>query len=152
MDDRTRRLWAETEVRAWPETYRLVSLPLDAARDAAALVAGSAGRFAALVLERDEVSLTVEESLWKRSPLRDRARADAGPYRVLTFDLDLALDVVGYLGPAADRLAAARVSIVPQCAFRKDHLLVRAEDLGRAAAELERWIAECATDDSRGRP
>jgi hypothetical protein len=152
MDPRTRRLWAQTQVRAWPETYRLVSLPLDVAAEAAALVAASGGRFAAVVLERDEVSLTVSEALWETSPLRERARADAGPYRVLTFDLDLDLDVVGFLGPAADRLATAGVSIVPQCAFHKDHLLVRAEDLGRAAAALEDWIAECSTDDSRGRP
>ena len=143
MDERARRLWAETRLRIWPESYRLVSLPCALAPDAAALVGANEGRFAALVIERDEVSLTVAESAWSKSPLRARARAEAGPYRVVTFDLDLELDVVGYLAPAAERLAAAAVSIVPQCAYSKDHLLVREEDLERALGVLEAWIAEC---------
>ena len=143
MNDRARRLWARTRVHVWPEPCWLVSLPPDAVRDAAALVAESAGRFAALVLERDEVSLTVPHGVWAASPLRTQARAVAGPYRILTFDLDLELDVVGYLAPAAERLAAAGVSIVPQCGFLKDHLLVQEGDLQKALEVLERWIAEC---------
>ncbi len=145
MNERARRLWSKTRVRVWPEVYCLASLSPDAVREAAALVAESAGRFAALVLERDEVSLTVPDVVWAPSPLPARARAVAGPYRVLTFDLDLELDVVGYLAPAAERLAAAGVSVVPQCGFLKDHLLVREGDLERAREVLERWIAECGT-------
>jgi hypothetical protein len=143
MNDRARALWALTRVHIWPEAVWLVSLPPDTVRAAAALVAECAGRFAALVLERDEVSLTVPDAVWGPSPLRARAGAVAGPYRVLTFALDLELDVVGYLAPAAERLAAAGVSIVPQCGFHKDHLLVREEDLERARGVLEGWIAEC---------
>ncbi|HSB60485.1 MAG TPA: ACT domain-containing protein, partial [Vicinamibacteria bacterium] len=127
------------------EAVWLVSLPADAAPEAAALVAASRGRFAALLLERDEASLTVADSVWARSPLRPRARAEAGPWRVLTFDLDLDLDVVGYLAPAAARLAEAGVSIVPHCGFLKDHLLVREADLERARAALEGWIAACGS-------
>jgi hypothetical protein len=143
MNERARRLWSQTRVRVWPEVCWLVSLPPDAVREAAALVAESTGHFAALLLERDEVSLTVPDAIWAPSQLRARARGVAGPYRALTFDLDLELDVVGYLAPAADRLAAAGVSIVPQCGFLKDHLLVREGDLERAREVLERWIAEC---------
>jgi len=143
MNDRARRLWSRTRVHVWPEACWLVSLPPDAVSEAAALVAESAGRFAALVLERDEVSLTVPDTVWAPSLLRARARAVAGPYRVLTFDLDLELDVVGYLAPVAERLAAVDISIVPQCAFLKDHLLVREEDLEKAREVLESWIAEC---------
>ena len=86
------------------------------------------------------------DAVWATSPLRARARAVAGPYRVLTFDLDLELDVVGYLAPAAERLATAGVSIVPQCGFLKDHLLVREGDLEQAREVLERWIAECGVE------
>ena len=136
-------LWARTRLVEWPGRYELVSLPVDAAPEAAALAGTGAGRFAALVLERDEVSLTVAEEAWSASPLRARARSAAGPYRVVTLDLDLELDVVGYLAPAAERLAAAGVSIVPQCAFLKDHLLFREGDLARAREVLEAWITEC---------
>jgi hypothetical protein len=39
------------------------------------------------------------------SPLRLRARAESGPYRAITLDVNVELDVVGYLAPAALALA-----------------------------------------------
>jgi hypothetical protein len=131
-----RALWAKTTLHVWPESYRLVSLPRAALPEAAALVARSGGEFSCLVLERDEVSLTVAEEVWAASPLRPSVRQDAGPFRVITFDLDLDLALTGYLAPAAEALAAAGVPIVPQCAFLKDHLLVPAEHLETAVQTL----------------
>jgi hypothetical protein len=128
----------------WPERYWLVSLPKTALAEAAAL-AGEARSFAALVSERDEVSLTIDEEAWRASPLRGRAGAEAGPYRAITFDVDIDLGVIGYLAPAAARLAEAGVSIVPQCAFRKDHLLVREADLEQAVRVLQAFIDESRT-------
>ncbi len=143
----TRALWARTRVHVWPEPYRLVSLPLGTLAEAAALVGRTESAFAALVLERDEVSLTLPAAAWDASALRARATRDDGPYRALTLDLDLDLGVSGYLAPAAARLAEAGVPIVPQCAFLKDHLLVRELDLKRALAVLQALIAE-STDDA----
>ena len=134
-------VWARTRLHVWPERYTLVSLPVAVVSEAAALV-GRARGFAALVLERDEVSATVEAEGWRASPLRARAVAEAGPYRAITLDVDIDLGVVGYLAPAAARLAEAGVSIVPQCAYRKDHLLVREGDLGSAVRVLEAFIEE----------
>ena len=125
----------------WPEQYRLVSLPPDRLAEAAALAGRAAGGFAGLVLERDEVSLALSEELWRESPLRSHARNEAGPYRVITLDIDIDLDVTGYLAPAAALLAEAGVSMVPMCGFLKDHLLVREKDLERALAVLHDLIA-----------
>lgn len=141
--EHTRALWAKTALRVWPEDYALVSLPAEALADAAACVANRAGCFAALVLERDEVSLTVPEGVWRSSGLHHKARRESGPFRAISFDLDLDLTVCGYLAPAASRLAEAGIAIVPQCAFSKDHLLVHARDLDRAIGVLGSWIASC---------
>jgi hypothetical protein len=136
-----RALWAAVRLLVWPGRYLLVSLPLGALADAARLVAAGGGAFAALVVERDEVSLTVDEARWAKGGL-DASR-EAGPFAAITFDLDLDLGVCGFLAPAAARLAAAGVSIVPQCAFLKDHLLVHDADRARAVAVLEQLIADC---------
>ena len=69
-DERARSLWAATGVRVWPETVILASLPLERSREAADLVARAAPGFAALVVERDEASITVSEELWSSAPLR----------------------------------------------------------------------------------
>ena len=136
------RIWAETRLHVWPERYVLASLPLARVAEAAGLVASRPVGFAALVVERDEVSVTVVEAAWHGSDLAREGRA-AGPFRVITLDMDVELDVCGYLAPAAARLAEAGVSIVPQCAFSKDHLLVHEEKLGTALSVLEDWIRTC---------
>lgn len=138
----TRELWARTTLFVWPEDYVLVSLPREQAARAAQLV-GAAIRFAALVLERDEVSLTLPAKQWKTSDLRTEARAEHGPFRAITFDIDLEPDICGYLAPAAQRLAEAGVSIIPQCGFLKDHLLVPADKLDAARHVLAAWIEKC---------
>lgn len=143
MNERARAVWAVTRVRSWPGGCRLVSLPPELLPDAATLLARAAGGFAALLLERDEVSLVLPEAAWQASALRGRERAEAGPYRAVTLDVDVELDVTGYLAPAATLLAEAGIPIVPVCGFLKDHLLVREADLERAVAVLEGLAARC---------
>ncbi len=143
MKEETKKLWRQTRLQLWPETYWLISLPHERLQYAAEAVAASAQHFAALVIERDEVSLTLCESIWRQHAHEIKCTARAGPYRVITFDLNIELSVSGYLLPAAARLAEAGISIVPQCAFLKDHLLLKAEDAARAMSVLQQLITEC---------
>ncbi len=142
MNPSVRSLWARTRLHVWPEAYVLASLPRTSLAAAAALVARSTA-FAAVVCERDEVSLTLDREIWLQEALREEARSEDGPYRVITLDIDIDLEVVGYLAPAASLLAEAGISIVPQCAFLKDHLLIRDAHVVRAAGVLEGLIEDC---------
>jgi hypothetical protein len=139
---RAREIWACTRIHVWPERYVLASLPLARLADAAAFIASQPGRFAALVVERDEVSVTAVLSEWNGSALAAFARTSP-PLRAITLDIDIDLEVCGYLAPAATLLGEAGVSIVPQCAFLKDHLLVHEEKLSAAVGVLEDWIRRC---------
>lgn len=143
VDPRVASLWSRAKLLVWPERYVLASLPSSALPESARLLSSSAGKFAALVAERDEVSLTVEQGVWSNSELRRQARGAAGPLRSITLDLQLDLDVCGFLAPAAVRLAAAGISIVPQCGYLKDHLLVHESNLERTVEVLEAFILGC---------
>jgi len=143
MNERTCSIWARTALRVWPEKYVLISLPPSLLAQAASIVAQSAGTFAALVLERDEVSLTLPEHAWSTHALK--ATAQDGPYRAVTFDVNVDLGVFGYFAPAAVRLANADISIVPESAFLKDHVLVHERDLERTVATLGKLIEDCRT-------
>jgi hypothetical protein len=137
MEHRVRKAWQATRVRVWPERYVLVGLPSDRLVVAAALVAMKGSTFAAMVAEDREISLTLEETVWRRSGLAALGHEAAGPYRVITLEAELELELCGYLAPAAARLAEAGVPLVPQCGNRTDHLLVREGDLPAARAVLE---------------
>jgi hypothetical protein len=140
LNDCTLRFWARTTLHVWPEQYVLVSLTPDLLPETASLAGAVSGKFAALVMERDEVSLTIEKEMWLASSLRPKAVAENGPFRAITLDVNVDLGVVGYLAPAALALADAGVSIIPQCACLKDHLLVHEKDVERAIETLNEFI------------
>lgn len=142
LSSEARSLWAATRVLVWPERYWLVSLPGDAVSHAAEWFAGVAGTFGGIVADRDELSLTLPENMWLGSPLRARARSATGPFRAITFDIELPFEVTGYLAPVAERLASAGVSIVPQCGYSRDHLLVREEQLESAVTTIRALVEE----------
>jgi hypothetical protein len=141
MNEHARVAWRRTSLHVWPESYALASLPRDAVHEAAGLLDPPDG-FAHLLIDHDETSLTVERNRWEASSLVELARAVDGPFRVITFDVALDLDLCGYLAPAAERLAVAGIPIVPQCGYSRDHLLVPADRLGAAVRILLRMVAE----------
>lgn len=141
-----KKLWRQTKLRLWPEHYWLISLAPAQLPLAAQTLAHASDSFAALVLERDEVSLTLPEHAWQTCSSQFPEATLAGPYRVITFDLNIELSVSGYLLPAAARLAEAGISIVPQCAFQKDHSLIKADDADRALVVLQQLIDACRKD------
>jgi hypothetical protein len=141
MNERTCSLWARASLRVWPEKYVLLSLPTSSLAEAANILGRSTGAFAALILERDEVSLTLPEHVWRAHAVK--ANAQDGPYRALSFNVDVDLEVFGFIAPAHVRLANARISIVPEAAFLKEHLLVHEKDLDQTVSIVENLIKDC---------
>ena len=62
---------------------------------------------------------------------------------MVTFDLSVNLDVFGCFAPAAVALANAAVSIVPQSAYLKDHVVVHEKDLNTTVTVLKKLIEDC---------
>jgi hypothetical protein len=88
------------------------------------------------------VTLLVEESDWRamRHAARD-AKAEAG-FRLVTLDVELGWDVVGFLAHVTRLLAAEGVPVGALSAFSRDHLLIKQDDLGKALRVLGEHVAE----------
>ena len=95
-----------------------------------------------LLKDTREVTLLLEEDDWRamRHAARD-AKVEAG-FRLLTLDLELGWDVVGFLARVTAILAAAGVPVGALSAFSRDHLLVKQDDLPRALLALGEHVAE----------
>jgi hypothetical protein len=92
--------------------------------------------------DRHEVSLLLDEVDWKtmRHAARD-ARVEDG-FRMVTFDIELGWDVVGFLARITEILASAEIPVAAISAFSRDHLLVKQEYLGKAMRVLGEHVAE----------
>ena len=95
-----------------------------------------------LLSDPREVTLVLEEEDWRamRHAARD-ARVEPG-FRLVTLDVELPWDVVGYLARVTEILAAEGVSVGALSAYTRDHLLIKQADLGRALRALGAHVAE----------
>ena len=95
-----------------------------------------------LLRDAHETTLLVEEDDWRamRHVLRD-ARSEGG-WRLVTLDIELPFNVVGYLARVTEILAAAGIPVAALSAFSRDHLLIKQDDLGAALRVLGEHVAE----------
>jgi hypothetical protein len=120
------------------ELYRFVRLPAQRVTAAAGVLAEIGAPFAALIVDKDEVSLFLTDA-----DLTDFAKrlgdtsVSAHTYRLITFDLVLEEGMVGFMARISRALADADVSIMPFAAFSRDHVLVPAEQFDAAWAALQ---------------
>jgi hypothetical protein len=89
-----------------------------------------------------EVTLLLEEDDWRamRHAARD-ARVEAG-FRLVTLDVELPWNVVGFLARVAAILAGEGIAFGALSAFSRDHLLIKQDDLGKALRVLGPHVAE----------
>ncbi len=95
-----------------------------------------------LLRDAHEVTLLLEEEDWRTMRHAARsARVESG-FRLLTFNLELDWQVVGYLALVTDILARAGISVGALTAFSRDHLLIKQTDLAVALRALGPHVAE----------
>ncbi|HLM57255.1 MAG TPA: ACT domain-containing protein [Pyrinomonadaceae bacterium] len=95
-----------------------------------------------LLRDGREVTMLCEEDDWRAMRHAARDAKVEGDFRLVTFDIELAWDVVGFLARVAEILAAAGVAVGALSAFSRDHLLVKQADLARALRALGPHVEE----------
>jgi len=142
--DKTLQLLHQTCVEVAPETFTLVSLRHE---DWLKLLENSelSPRMTApfmIFKDKFETTLLLDEIDFEtlRHAIRD-AKIERN-FRLLTFDIELDFNVVGFLAEVARILAKAEISIVALSAFSRDHLLVKQADLAKALKVLGEYVEE----------
>lgn len=137
------RVHAILRQRPWsvrPERFVLAGLPPEARRAALAALAGIDAPFAQLIAEPDLITLLVPEDAWPAMSAQFAGARVEVPFRVISFDLDLPADLVGFLAAASHAIAGAGVPILAICGYTKDHILVRERHLAAALGALEALV------------
>jgi hypothetical protein len=95
-----------------------------------------------LLRDSHEVTLLCEEEDWlaMRHAARD-ARVETG-FRLVTLDIELPWNVVGFLARVTEILSAAGVSVGALSAFSRDHLLIKQDQLAAALRALGDHVEE----------
>jgi uncharacterized protein len=140
-DPRIASLLQQARWQARPERFVLAALKPNERVLALGLLAGVTAPFIQLIAEPDVLTLLLPQPDWRvLKPAFPHARVQT-PFRVISFDLDLPADLVGFLAVASRALAEAGVPILAICGYSKDHILVREAHLDRALVALNRQDA-----------
>lgn len=95
-----------------------------------------------LLRDAYEVTLLLEENDWRAMRHAARDAKVEGGFRLVTLDIELAWNVVGFLARVTEILAGAGVSVGALSAFSRDHLLIKQDELGTALRVLGEHVAE----------
>jgi uncharacterized protein len=137
-------LLSRTSVRVSPAVYFLIGMRHEVWQRLLENPELSPRGDAPFMLLRDgfEVTLLLDEVDWRamRHAARD-ARVE-GDFRLVTLDLELDWNVVGYLARVTAILSQAGISVGALSAFSRDHLLIKQDDLGHALRVLGEHVAE----------
>jgi hypothetical protein len=137
-------LLRETKVAVAPATYVLVGLNH---RDWSRLLEDSElspRTEASFMIFRDahEVTLLMEEDDWLRMRHAIRDAKVERDFRLITLDIELPWNVVGYFARVSEILAQAGIPIGALSSFSNDHLLIKQEDLGKTLRVLGEHVGE----------
>ncbi len=117
--------------------YRFIKLPANAVVAAASVVAEANNPFTALLVDKDEVTLMLEEEDYHEYQRRFLdAEVSEIRYRLITFDVELAPTLVGFMAAVSRALAEAGISLMPFAAYTRDHIFVSEADYEEALVIL----------------
>lgn len=137
-------LLRETRIEVAPATYVLIGL---SHQDWTRLLENpelSPRADATFMIFRDqrEVTLLIDEDYWQRIRHAARDASVERGFRILTFDVVLPWNVVGYLARVTEILSVAGISVGALSSFSRDHLIIKQEDLGNALRVLGEHVRE----------
>jgi hypothetical protein len=137
-------LLSRTRVEVAPETYFLISLRHEDWQRVLENPELSPRGDAPYMLMRDrhEMTLLLDEIDWKTMRYAARDARVEGGFRLVTLDIELEWNVVGFLARVTEILAGAGIAVGALSAFSRDHLLIKQDDLGTALRVLGAHVAE----------
>lgn len=137
-------LLSRTRVEVAPETYVLVSLRHEDWTRVLENPELSPRGDAPYMLMRDthEVTLLLDEVDWRTMRYAARDARVEESFRLITLNIELGWNVVGYLSLVTKILAEAGIPVGAISAFSRDHLLIKQNELGAALRVLGPHVSE----------
>lgn len=144
MQNQALELLRKCKLEVSPETYSLISLQDQEWQRLLENPELSPRMSAPFMIFKDkfEITLLLDQTDFQTCKHAIREAKIEGDFRLLTFDLKLDFNVVGFLAEISGILANAKISIIALSAFSRDHLLIKQNDLAKTLRILGEFIEE----------
>lgn len=89
----------------------------------------------ATVIDKNEITTICERN---KLPAEYVIEVDEDDWRIITFDMLLPMDLVGFIAKISNAIAEEGISILYISAYSTDHLLIQEKDLQKTVAKLKK--------------
>lgn len=124
-----------------PERFVLVGVEPRMRRLAFQLLINIDEPFMQCIVEPEMLTLVLPEPTWREVQAAFPRAHVQQPFRVISFDLDLPPDLVGFLAKVTAALAHAHVPVLAICGYARDYVMVHDDDLPMATQALQLLFA-----------
>jgi hypothetical protein len=131
--------FASTKIKEHSDDYSIVSIS-SKEEEKAREILKDLEPWSSVTFDLEEISVVLREEKWNQIKNHFQVYTEEGPYRVLTFDIVLDLDLVGYLSVISSLLAKQGISIYAVSTFLRDHILVKKNDAEKAIRTIRKLI------------
>ncbi len=151
QENKLKRLFANTKIKVSMDTFVIVGVPKDQSDKVKAKIRDFSDGFNSVVFGEDKITLILPQRNWEqieRSFYDFELQKDR---KLITFDINLDRDVVGYLDVVTSLLAKNGISAGVVSTYFKDHILVKESDEDNAINILQDYIDDCVKVINRQR-
>jgi hypothetical protein len=117
--------------------YDIVHFPKNEREKALQLLDSGQSTFSTFIQDKDEITVVVPSAVLADFADSPQGTEVSGGWRLITFDIILEHDVIGFMAVISECLAGAGVSIFALSAYERDHLLVPAGQFDTAWQTLD---------------
>jgi hypothetical protein len=144
MEEKIKGLLSKSKVEIAPESYYLISLPHQEWKKLLGNPELSPRMSVPFMILSDkyEVTLMLDEIDYTTCRIALRDAKIQGGFRMLTFDIEMDFDLVGFIAFISKILAEEGISIMALSAFSRDHILVSQSDLAKALKVLGPYVGD----------
>ncbi len=135
-----RKIFRRTKLVVLPEDYFMIRLPADIQAIPGEWYRPLTTRYAVFVREPKDVTLIIPRRKWLRMQAMFSESRVSEPMKVVIFDIELGINVYGFIAAISRVLADNKISIMPVSSFHRDHILVRKMDLPRTVRLLRQFL------------
>ena len=130
----TKQLLKKTRLKVLPDTYAIVRLPLN--QFSKLDLRRFQKNFFSIIYEKKEITLILDQKNWNMIKKDFTNYKIQRNYRILTLDVNLEWDVVGYLASVSKALADKNIPLGVLSGYSTDHLSIRNKDVKNALNAL----------------
>ncbi|NNE99264.1 MAG: ACT domain-containing protein [Pyrinomonadaceae bacterium] len=144
MDKNSSSLLSKAKIEVSPETYSVISLMDKEWQSLLENPELSPRMTTPFMIFKDkwEITLVLDEVDYQTVKHVIREAKVEKNFRLLSFDVELPFDVVGFMAHISEILANAGISILPISSFSRDHVLISQHDLAEALKALRDHVDE----------